>query len=181
MSFDYFKTVRSNVIGGLIQIYIFLLSPAFSPYEWITDTRSGKQYAVVENITSTLNHDINQQKCIDIDGHLPEPKTIQDNLFLDSLGSNTFLLGIRYTEGHFIYESDGSVLERSAFSGVSWGYWLDDPRGRFPWEGHGFCVSMLRNRGIGNRGHKTWNWANNVCASDDNLQANPKSLVCESE
>ena len=179
MSFDYFKTVRSNVIGGLIQIYIFLLSPAFSPYEWITDTRSGKQYAVVENITSTLNHDINQQKCIDIDGHLPEPKTIQDNLFLDSLGTNRFLLGIRYTEGHFIYESDGSVLLPLAFFYESWGYWKEHPLGPFPWEGRGFCVSMLRNIGSWISDHISWKWANLVC---DNVNpGGPNSLVCESE
>ena len=77
------------------------------PAEWTTDTNTGKENIVLEKSMSTLNHDINQQKCRNIGGHLPESRDEQENLFLDSLSTDSFLLGIKKNpEDQWVYDSD---------------------------------------------------------------------------
>ena len=72
------------------QILIVRLS--YSPGQWITDARTGKQYLVLD--TDDIKHDQVQQQCHIHGGFLPEPRDEKDNQFLDSLDTDTFLLGL---------------------------------------------------------------------------------------
>ena len=104
---------------------------------WVADPRTGKEYMVLEMSASTLNHDTNQEKCRKIEGHLPEPRDEQDNLFLDSLGAERFVLGINdnKVEGQWVFESDGSP--------VNWLSWANfQGRESWPRKTNGNCVSM---------------------------------------
>ena len=137
------------------------------------DPRTGKEYIVVK--TSTLKHDVNQEKCKEMGGYLPEPRDELENKFLDSLGSEMFLLGINdeKDEGQWVYNTDGSALY--FFSWVNWTRYPDPPR-----EGRdGNCATMLRNQGTTNAGHRSQDWSDRNCESDSWLESRPKSLVCE--
>ena len=153
-------------------IYCFLLSLAA---EWKKEPSSGKEYTLLEKSTLTLNHDINQQKCRVIGGHLPEPKDEQENQFLHSFNAQRFLLGInKNAKDQWIYDSDNSAL-----TWVSWANWEGQDEGPFPRQDHGNCVSMVRNTGNEFTGHRSQDWANNNCASNADIQGQLKSLICQ--
>ena len=139
----------------------------------MTDRITGKEYIVLEKSTFTLNSHVNQQKCHNIGGKLPEPKNEHENLFLDRFNTERFLLGIhRNAADQWAFDSDNSLLTFQ-----SWVHWKGYPS--WPRTENGNCVSMLRNSGKDNRGHRTRDWANNDCASNDFLDARPRSLICE--
>ena len=75
----------------------------------MTDARTGKQYIVLE--TSTLNFDENIATCARYNAILPEPKTEEENNFLDSLDAETFPLGRK-----FIVNIDGQSLSLFPFA-----------------------------------------------------------------
>ena len=137
----------------------------------MADPRTGKEYMVLEMSASTLNHDTNQEKCRKIEGHLPEPRDEQDNLFLDSLGAERFVLGIndKKVEGQWVFDSDGSPL--TWFSWATYSPW--------PRTGNGHCVSVLCHESKQNAGHRTQDWTNFPCNSNAYIQARPKSLICQ--
>ena len=135
---------------------------------WVTDTRTKKEYQVLERWTSTLDHDTNQNKCKMIGGHLPEPKDLQEHLFVDSLNATRFLLGIkRNGAGQWLYESDGSPPSPD---------WLSWYNGR---EGNGNCVSYVHHRGVRINLFHPELWFNTECESNNPIPATPKSLICQ--
>ena len=136
--------------------------------EYVTDPRTKKQYIVLE--TSTLNHDVNQATCRNNGGYLPEPRDEEENLFLDSLGSDKFVLGIRQVNGQWVFDSDESEV-----TWKSWAHWAnypDPPRG-------GACVAMLRNHEQAVEGTRSQDWFDIPCKSKSYLDNRPSSLVCQ--
>ena len=138
------------------------------------DPQTGKEYIVLEMSASTLNHDVNQELCRNIGGHLPEPRNKQENLFLDSFDADTFALGInnKNAEGQWVFDWDGSPL--TWMSWAKWTNYLSWPR-----NGHGNCVSMNCRAGNRYAGHRTQDWTNYPCESTSYIDERPKSLVCE--
>ena len=140
---------------------------------WVTDPNTGKEYIVLD--TSTHHHDINQETCRNIGGHLPEPRNQQENLFLNSLGSDQFILGIndQQTEGHWVFDTDGSPV--TWFSWVDWRDYTDPPKqGR-----DGNCAIMLRQWQEGISGHRPQDWGDTSCNTTAYRQGIPKSLICQ--
>ena len=139
----------------------------------MSDPRTGKKYMVLD--TPTLNHDINQQTCRNIGGHLPEPRDEQENLFLDSLASEMFLLGINdsQVEGQWVYASDGSLVVWKSW--VNWRDYPDSPRVD---RGQN-CAGMLRHHNKQHVGHRSQDWFNLPCPSSNYFESKPKSLICE--
>ena len=140
----------------------------------MADPRTGKEYMVLERSTSTLNHNINQEKCKNIGGHLPEPRDEQENLFLDSLAAERFALGINYNnvDDQWVFESDGSRL-----TWLSWANWQGQES--WPRKTSGNCVSMICHKGKEYTGHRTRDWTNLPCESDSYFDQRPRSLVCQ--
>ena len=139
----------------------------------MTDPRTGKKYIILE--TTTHDHAINQEPCRNLGAHLPEPRDEQENLFLDSLGADTFILGItdEAEEGQWVFDSDGSAL--TWFSWVNYGDHADPPKqGR-----NGNCAVMLRLTEKSLRGHRTQDWTDFNCNSDAFHEKNPKNLICQ--
>ena len=136
----------------------------------VTDPRSKKQYIVLE--TSTLNHDVNQATCRNNGGYLPEPRDEEENLFLDSLGSDKFVLGIRQVNGQWVFDSDGSDVNWKSWA--SWRDYNDPPRGQD-------CVAMLRHHGNDWAGSRSQDWFDISCESNDYLNNLPSSLVCQKD
>ena len=56
--------------------------------------------------TDTLNHDVNRQKCLQNGGNLPEPRSDEQNQFLNNLKTYSFVLGIIDSEHGWLWESD---------------------------------------------------------------------------
>ena len=137
--------------------------------QYVTDPRTKKEYFVRE--TSTLNHDVNQEICKKNGGILPEPRDEGENLFLDSLGSDKFVLGIRQVQGHWVFDSDGSEVNWK-----SWVNWVNNPD---PPIGRGDCIIMLRHHGERFAGHRSQDWSDVPCESNDYLNNLPSSLVCQ--
>ena len=141
--------------------------------EWVADPRTGKKYMVLE--TTTHDHDINQETCRNIGAHLPEPRDEQENLFLDSLGSDTFVLGItdEAVEGQWVFESDGSPL--TWFSWMHYTHYPERPNsGR-----NGNCAVMTRRTEDHLSGHRSQDWNDFSCNSNPYLEELPKSLICQ--
>ena len=128
--------------------------------DWVADPKTGKKYLILE--TPTLNHDINQKTCKKYNGHLPEPKNEHDNLFLNSLGTETFLLGIndKRVDGQWVFDSDGSI--------VTWDSWFVDVKR------NGNCAFMARNY----YSHRPQDWDKIPCTSTA-YDALPKALICQ--
>ena len=138
--------------------------------DYVTDLRTGKQYIVLD--TNTLNHDVNQATCSNIGGHLPEPKDEQENLFLDSLGSDKFVMGIKQVQDEWVFVTDGSPVTWKSW--VSWRDYPDPPRG-----GSFHCVAMLRTHGTTWVGSRSQDWFDLPCESSSYLDNLPTSLVCQ--
>ena len=60
----------------------------FPAESWVTDGNTGKQYLVLA--TSTLDVLENTQTCASHNAILPEPRTVAENNFLDSLNAQLF-------------------------------------------------------------------------------------------
>ena len=143
-----------------------------SPVDWITNERTGKQYLVLD--TDDLVHDDNQQVCHSHGGHLPEPRDVTENQFLDSLGTEMFTLGMTdlLVEGQWVWDSDGSP--------VTWAGWIfSEPNGG---TGENSAL-MVRNMYSSYAEHKSDGWIDYGYAKDKKLSSdsNPKSLICQRE
>ena len=59
-----------------------------------------------------MAHDANQEICLQHGGILPEPRSQEENDFLNSLNTNMFLLGLRdvVTDGSWLWDSDGTPV-----------------------------------------------------------------------
>ena len=98
-------------------------------------------------------------------------------MFLNSLNSDTFVLGINdeKIEGHWVYDSDGSP--------VTWTSWVKyrdyhDP----PKQGReGNCAVMLRLTEKNVAGHRPQDWTDFKCSSNSSgyHESRPKSLICQ--
>ena len=139
----------------------------------MADPRTGKKYIVLE--TSTLKHDVNQETCVKKGGHLPEPRDEQENLFLDSLGADMFVLGIndKTVEAEWVFDSDGSPL--TSLSWVNWRDFPDPPRGG----SDANCAFMLRHHNHDLAGHRSQDWTDFPCTSGSYWEIRSKSLVCQ--
>ena len=146
-------------------LFILLIAPLHNVF---TDPSTGKQYIVLN--TTTLNHDVNEDICTNLGGHLPEPKNPQENMFLNNLGSAMFPLGIRRVEGQWRYDNDGSHVRWMSL--VSWHLHPDRPRG-------GHCMVMLRHHMEDREGSRSQDWIDIPCESTDWLDDKRKSLVCQ--
>ena len=130
---------------------------------WIEDTRTGEKYLVLD--TNTLSHDDNLDKCLQHGGILPEPRSQEENEFLNSLNSDLFVLGMsdRDTEDTWVWDSDVTP--------VVWQNWQSDDPGGGPGEN---CAVMLRN--YGNSGAL---WGDVACLSHVYMDAKDKQLICQ--
>ena len=90
----------------------FVYAMFFFLDKYVIDPRTGKQYISLD--TETLNHDINQEICRTVGGHLPEPRDEGENLFLSRLGADRrFVLGMKEDKGikpKYSFDSDGSPV-----------------------------------------------------------------------
>ena len=120
-----------------------------------------------------MDYNTNQQTCKNIGGHLPEPRNEQENLFLNSLGSEMFTLGINdeEVEGQWVFDSDGSPL--TWFSWAKFRDYPDAPNGGRNQN----CAMMRRNFDSQHVGHRDQDWGDFWCNSKS--QDQPKSLICE--
>ena len=140
----------------------------------MADESTGKQYLVLD--TNHLAHDDLQQECHNLGGFLPEPRNEQENTFLDSLGVDTFVLGMtdRDVEGQWVWESDGSLV-----SWTRWVQWIAS-NGGIPQEPDGGaregCALMMRQTVSHRRGHRPDGWIDFSCPY---LRSLPKNLICQ--
>ena len=115
--------------------------------------------------------------CGNIGGHLPEPRDEQENLFLDSLGADTFVLGIndKMVEGQWVFDTDGLPL-----TWLSWVKWVPEKYPDAPREGRdGNCAAMLCHQSETVAGHRSQDWRDFACSSTDYMEEGKKSLVCQ--
>ena len=139
------------------------------PADWSTDERTGKQYLVLD--TDHFKYDVIQQVCHNHGGFLPEPRDQGENLFLDSLGTEMFALGMsdRLEEGRWVWESDQTPV-----TGRGW-IW-DEPNGG----SSNNCAVMTRTRYSQHAGHRTDGWIDYNCDSREDFgRGTPKSLICQ--
>ena len=134
---------------------------------------TGIEYLVLE--TDDLVYEDNKQACQGLGGFLPEPRNEQENQFLDSLGADTFVLGItdKLVEGQFVYDSDGSPV-----SWAAWVQWVDynvEPSGHRTEN----CVFMVREVRTDDAGYRSDGWADYICGSTSSQRSRPSSLVCQ--
>ena len=136
---------------------------------WVTDAKTGKQYTVLE--TSTFNFDHNKGLCASYNAMLPEPKSEEENNFLDSLNAQTFPLGLNDKEekGVWRWGSDSSL--------VQWSYWAKfktdpNPDGKRRWN----CVAMVRHYLQDDRITGRTSWVDIPCEKEP-IAA--KNLVCQ--
>ena len=137
---------------------------------WVTDDATGKQYTVLE--TSTLNFEQNKATCASYNAILPEPRTEEENNFLDSLNAQTFPLGLndKEVEGVWRWDSDGSP--------VNWFHWgnyktyVPEPNGGRA----GNCVVMVKHHLESDLLTSSASWADIECGQ---AQIAPKNLVCQ--
>ena len=140
--------------------------------EWVTDPTTGKQYTVL--ITSTLNLDQNKGTCASYNAILPEPRTEEENDFLDSLDAQLFPLGLndKEEEGVWRWDSDGS--------NVTWKYWAEFES--FPRDPNGGrtenCVVMIKHSSMFASFQLTSSssWSDVPCIG---LFRTNKNLVCQ--
>ena len=141
----------------------------------MTDDATGKQYTVLE--TSTLNFDENTQTCASYNAILPEPRTEEENDFLNSLDAQLFPLGLTdmAEEGVWRWESDGSLVTWflwAAFLPYGSNVQLSDPNGGRDEN----CVVMVKHYAHTLRLTSTASWADIACRGK---QISPKNLVCQ--
>ena len=138
-----------------------------SPVNWVTDTRTGKQYLVLD--TDHLVHDDLQQVCHNIGGFLPEPRDERENQFLDSLATDMFTLGMsdKLVEGEWVWDSDGSP--------VTWFRWIGQPGGGTK---ENFAL-MVRKQFSDYAGYTSDGWLDYTTIANSRLRREPKSLICE--
>ena len=134
---------------------------------------TGIEYLVLE--TDDLVYEDNKQACQGLGGFLPEPRNEQENQFLDSLGADTFVLGITDidVEGQFVYDSDGSPV-----TWAQWVQWVDDdpaPNGGTREN----CVFMIREVRMDEAGYRSDGWGDYKCGSTQLYRDRPSSLVCQ--
>ena len=119
-------------------------------------------------------YDDNQRTCHKHGGFLPEPRDEGENLFLDSLGSNMFALGMtdKVSEGQWVWESDGSS--------VNWTSWQTYANGASQPSGgvRENCAMMFRTWQSSEAGHRSEGWNDYPCRHAD-YKYLPKSLVCQ--
>ena len=121
--------------------------------------------------TTTLAHDVGQARCQQHGGMLPEPRSQQENDFLDELGSSMFLLGMNdiVTEGVWRWDSDVSdVIFQNWRPGQP-----DDNLGI-----HEHCAVMNRDYSQLSGGQSS-SWDDLPCSSDSYMDGQPKSLICQ--
>ena len=112
-----------------------------------------------------MAHDVNQDKCRQHGGILPEPRSQEENQFLNNLNTEMFVLGLSdvETEGSWQWDSDRTP--------VVYSNWLsgDGAGGRAE-----NCVFMSRNF----RNYDGF-WADFSCSSSAFMDARNKSLICQ--
>ena len=101
---------------------------------------------------------------------MPEPRNQQENLFLDSLATDMFVLGIndKQVAGHRGFDTDHIT--------VTWFAWAPN----WPRTGRNeYCVAMLGTHHRNFAGYSSEQWFNFRCESEDYFKNRPKSLVCQ--
>ena len=127
--------------------------------------------------TDDLVYDVIQQVCHNHGGFLPEPRDEAENQFLDSLGTDMFMLGMtdRDVEGQWVWDSDGSPV-----TWKSWVKWSDPRAATVPNGGRvENCALMLRQSKSESGGHRSDGWRDADCNSDPHIVVQPISLICE--
>ena len=111
-----------------------------------------------------MAHDANQEICLQHGGILPEPRSQEENEFLNDLNTDMFVLGLSDVEieGSWLYDSDRSTV---AFTNWHPG----QPRG-----GTGKNCAVMRNFANGGAF-----WSDVPCLSDGDLNAFNMSLICQ--
>ena len=124
--------------------------------------------------TTTLAHDVGQARCQQHGGMLPEPRSQQENDFLDQLGTEMFVLGMndKVTEGVWRWDSDGSEVIFQNWEPGQPGNGADSlglPE---------HCAVMERDYAK-RRGIPSSSWGDLPCSSDSHMDGQPKSLICQ--
>ena len=93
------------------------------------------------------------QHCQAVGGKLPEPRSYDENNFLNSRGGKSFFLGVndREDENRWVYDSDSSTM--------SFEYWKKDPRPRSFSKN---CAYMMRDDPNQDRNKKS-QWKDVAC------------------
>ena len=116
--------------------------------------------------TTTLAHDAGQARCQQHGGMLPEPRSQQENDFLDQLGTKMFLLGMndKVDEGVWQWDSDGSevIFQNWAPGQAENGVHTGVPE---------HCAVMVE--------QYAKNWHDLPCSSDPLMDGHHKSLICQ--
>ena len=124
--------------------------------------------------TTTLAHDVGQARCQQHGGMLPEPRSQQENDFLDELGTSMFTLGMQDTVSEDVWRWD---TDRSEVIFQAW-------RPGQPGNGADAlgvpedCAVMGRDYSDVSGG-PTWSWDDLPCDSDSYWDGKPKSLICQ--
>ena len=87
-----------------------------SAVNWLTDTRSGKQYTELN--TKVSQYEDARKLCQGVGGILPEPRNSEENDFLHSLGTTEwFFLGLTHTDpdSQYVWTSDGLAVTWTAW------------------------------------------------------------------
>ena len=116
-------------------------------------------------------HDHLQQVCRSHGGMLPEPRSEEENQFLNSLGSDMFTLGMtdREKEGQWIWDSDQSPVNYSS--------WYLAQKKPAPNGGtYENCARMIRRYGGKKTKDNRADWDDYACYWRSRV---PKSLVCQ--
>ena len=149
----------------------YIINPRLlPPGNWMTDTRTGKQYIVLDTVNFT--HAGDRKLCEQQGGRLPEPRDEDENNFLDSLNTEMFSLGMtdENVEGQWVWDSDGSKVtwfNWAKYDGIPNGGTTDN------------CAYMVRNTKSSRAGHTKKSWADKRCHYYDYYDKLSKQLVCE--
>ena len=165
---DRTRTPSTSVIWTIIiYLIVFVLDIDWYFYfltltdkTWIQDPQSGKQYTDLKKIV--YSREQAKELCHAVGGKLPEPRDYNENKFLNSLGTNTFFLGLtKPTTAYgwnWIWVSDRSQMR--------WSIWN-------PVRGWQHCAYMKRNTVRDSWDKYRWSsvdcWRRNV----------PRTAVCE--
>ena len=142
-----------------------------SPGKWTTDSRTGKQYLVID-LSGDFSHDRYRDLCERQGARLPEPRNEEENNFLDSLDTEMFVLGIndKEVEGHWVFDSDNSSV-----TWFNWAKYDGIPNGGT----EDNCVYMVRNFHSSKTRHTKTSWSDYPCTSTWNYDGAEKQIVCE--
>ena len=115
--------------------------------------------------TTTLAHDVNKDLCLQHGGILPEPLSQEENEFLNSLGSDMFVLGMsdKGTEDSWVWDSNGTPVVYTNWYG-------SEPAGGTREN----CAVMFRNYESGGAF-----WGDLPCSSSTYMESKKKSLICQ--